>query len=94
MGNPCEICNRIMLKAESCFDKDYIIDGKRYQALRYHNKFGEGERCHDCNCKQGEFHHTGCDNERCPSCFGQFISCDCEIDDEIVIFPKGRRFKL
>ena len=33
--------------------------------------------CHDCNCREGEFHLPGCDMERCPFCGGQLISCDC-----------------
>lgn len=33
--------------------------------------------CHDCNVKKGGFHHPGCDNERCPVCGYQLISCGC-----------------
>ena len=38
----------------------------------------EGERCHDCNAKVGEYHHPGCDAEACPVCGEQLISCVCE----------------
>ena len=34
-------------------------------------------KCHDCNCNEGELHHSGCDMERCPFCGGQLISCNC-----------------
>lgn len=34
-------------------------------------------RCHDCNVKDGGFHHPGCDSECCPKCGGQLISCGC-----------------
>jgi hypothetical protein len=37
----------------------------------------EIKRCGDCYCKEGELHIAGCDNERCPFCGGQLISCDC-----------------
>lgn len=33
--------------------------------------------CHDCGCKEGQFHEHDCDMERCPFCGGQLISCDC-----------------
>jgi hypothetical protein len=35
------------------------------------------KQCHDCKCKEGEIHDFGCDNERCPFCGGQLISCGC-----------------
>lgn len=34
-------------------------------------------KCHDCGCREGEFHVLGCDMERCPFCGGQLISCEC-----------------
>lgn len=42
--------------------------------------------CHDCGVVKGQYHvGPACDVERCPSCGGQVIGCDCEYagdDDE------------
>lgn len=37
----------------------------------------EPQRCRDCGIHEGQLHVLGCDNERCPFCAGQLISCDC-----------------
>jgi hypothetical protein len=37
-----------------------------------------GQNCGDCNVAPGNFHHVGCDCERCAFCgIGQAIWCDC-----------------
>jgi len=36
------------------------------------------ERCPDCACKKGEYHHPGCDWEECPHCHNQLLSCSGE----------------
>jgi hypothetical protein len=38
--------------------------------------------CHDCGVRRGELHLDGCDMEACPSCGGQYMCCDCRIDDD------------
>jgi hypothetical protein len=95
----CEICEGEMLEVKGCNEKDYLINGKVYQALphvmRDYTKFGikidpTDFRCHDCGAKIGEPHHTGCDMEVCPCCEGQFISCDCEVDERMFIYENGR----
>jgi len=35
-------------------------------------------KCPDCGIVSGGFHHPGCDNEICPNCKEQIISCWCE----------------
>lgn len=39
-------------------------------------------RCGDCNVANNGFHHPGCDQEKCPRCQGQLISCGCLDEDE------------
>jgi hypothetical protein len=38
------------------------------------------DTCGDCGAKEGQLHRLGCDMERCLSCGGQLISCDCSTD--------------
>ena len=55
-------------------------------------------KCHDCGVEEGQIHHDGCDNERCPFCGMQLISCDCDSElsggDEVkwqaILAAKGR----
>ena len=36
-------------------------------------------KCGDCGCHEGQLHEYGCDQERCPHCGGQLISCECSL---------------
>ncbi len=73
----CNVCNQEMSKAESCINKKIEINGEFFD--RDCNYFDYRERCHDCNIvnAKGNFHHLGCDVERCPKCGFQLIGCDC-----------------
>jgi hypothetical protein len=74
---------------------DYLIDGKRMPRIRYGEEaddWGADRRpCDDCGATKGQFHvGPACDVERCPSCGGQVISCECEYEgDERRRFPRG-----
>ena len=38
------------------------------------------QKCGDCGVKEGEYHKTSCDQERCRSCKGQTLSCSCTVE--------------
>lgn len=46
----------------------------------------DGRRCGDCAALPGNYHHVGCDWEKCPRCHGQLLSCDCieELEEEVI----------
>jgi hypothetical protein len=69
----CPDCKQKMMEADSCTKT--TIEG----VSRDSEDFDYNERCHDCNIvnKKGNFHHLGCDVERCPKCGNQLISCGC-----------------
>jgi hypothetical protein len=45
--------------------------------------------CGDCAVKKGMYHTEGCDNEECPACGGQVISCGCDIEALVSIEEEG-----
>lgn len=75
----CSICKRETQQAKGCIKVRYQLKGG---AIVDPIKFGLsdcdfGPLCGDCNVERGQYHHPGCDQERCPSCHGQLISCAC-----------------
>lgn len=76
---------------ENCEENREVrfLDGTSLPSIPY---LGEGdyhrgecpknERCHDCGCLPGKFHHPGCDMEICPRCRQQAIQCGCLNDWE------------
>jgi hypothetical protein len=55
-------------------------DGETRPAVAYDPKkahLPQWFRCPDCNIAPGGIHHLNCDQESCPKCGGQLISCDC-----------------
>lgn len=81
----CEYCNKDMLKSNGCDvalltmndGEDYLRIAVGEEGDLFYGLADEGFRCHDCNAAYGEFHHSGCDCERCPKCHEQLLSCDC-----------------
>lgn len=80
----CDTCKQEMKEAKSCTNQFVKIGGKWH--LRDNTYYDDNERCHDCSIMNGfpNYHHPGCDMERCPICGGQAISCDCAYDNVMV----------
>lgn len=60
-----------------------VIEGHQYPRLRFGRERPlrtDVTTCHDCAVVVGEFHVPGCDNEQCPRCHLQLISCGCDIE--------------
>ena len=60
------------------------IGGREYPRIRYGDESddwgADRQPCHDCAAIKGQFHVISCDVERCPSCGGQAITCECPYD--------------
>ena len=72
----CEYCHQEMTTAKGCsFDAVEYGNGK----IVFRQKYLGGGRCPDCGVLSNNYHHPGCDQERCPTCHGQAAFCDCDI---------------
>lgn len=64
--------------AAAQLDTHTLIGARRVARRPYGGEHEhQGARCRDCAVKVGELHVKGCVVERCPSCGGQAIICDC-----------------
>lgn len=68
----CKYCGYIMQIGESC-NPTLLHKGLLYKRIPWDQNF----ECHDCNVTYGQYHHLGCDLERCPLCKKQLIGCGC-----------------
>jgi len=83
MSATCGWCKREMAKSVESCDGNLVVtfpDKSTMPSIRYRAE--DGRNCHDCNVMEGGHHHPGCDDERCPKCGGQLISCGCLDDAE------------
>ena len=80
----CSDCGKEMAPGNGCTCSSIMLGGKTYERIKvgderdFEPNMSAGEVCHDCNAGVGQYHHSGCDAERCPACGGQLITCDCE----------------
>ncbi len=82
----CDYYRKEMMNEDSCTPHAYYSkdENRNYAAVPYYLRYPDAQgvptRCHDCNVKVGGYHHPGCDEERCPRCGRQLISCDCVLE--------------
>lgn len=87
----CNFCEREMTTAKGCVEHVYLLrDGKQVEPIKVgvEGWIEPNERCTDCGAKYGEYHHIGCDVERCGVCGGQLITCECEYDDKMIVYTE------
>lgn len=77
----CGDCGREMVEGGGCTVQVLIsVNGDSIDRIKHGDAreglFVEEKTCHDCAVALGEYHHFGCDVERCPTCSGQLISCE------------------
>lgn len=87
----CETCGKEMRPGNGDpFTHFKLKNGKLVERMPYGAEGGDTDSpCHDCNVTAGQYHHSGCDWERCPICGGQAMCCDCPITELVQIKRKG-----
>lgn len=62
---------------ETRFSAEYMPTEEMREAAEELDAADDSDRCHDCNAREGEYHHPRCDWEECPRCNGQLLGCHC-----------------
>ena len=89
----CAICCQQMTPQNGCTLSLLIINGKRYERIKtgsvedYIPGINGNKVCHDCNAGVDQYHHLGCDSERCPLCNSQLFLCSCKKQPSIPLSP-------
>ena len=81
----CRWCGQEMTTSSSCTVRALHRDGRRIELIPFGTEPGRRAlrlRCFDCGVAAGGLHHVGCDVQRCPSCGGQMMTCECRFDED------------
>ena len=68
----CLMCHKRMAPGHGCERSVVGSKGTSYERIKVGDEYDfyphaeEGDFCHDCNAGAGQYHHWGCDVERCP----------------------------
>jgi len=82
----CTICDAKMIPGQGCIIDTVYCNGRAFDRIKvgdeldFNPNMEDGDFCHDCNAKKGQYHHWNCDAEQCPFCHEQLVGCDCDVE--------------
>lgn len=83
----CKLCQQEMNEAAGCTQTLLVYLGRSFERIHFGRETSFTEiwkimtggvppaRCPDCGAAQGGYHHPPCDQEECPICGNQLLSC-------------------